>query len=347
MIKNFKLVVRKILNFIRKIIFLFSNFFFFLFCKYIKKPSVVYLGSINHSNLGDHAICISALKLMKNHGIKCVDIMQRELTKNFEKWIERKRICIALRGCGNIGNVWLREEEFHRYVIKRFPNNKILFFPESIFFTEDDLGKKESLISSKIYSSHRNLTIFVRDKISFERALNLFDRKIIRLVPDIVFYLRDTIKKKEHKNLEKVLFLIRNDKETNKENSKILHELIEYFKIQNVDVEISNTISSKRIIGRTSRNRYLNRFFAKMLSADLIVTDRLHGMIFSYCLDIPFIAFDNSNKKVKSSFEWIQNSGYGVFYTGQTDFLTLIEKSFSCKGCSKFDFSSIIASIKK
>ena len=42
--------------------------------------------------------------------------------------------------------------------------------------------------------------------------------------------------------------------------------------------------------------------------AELVITDRLHGMIFCYITGTPALVFLNNNHKVKSSYFWINNA---------------------------------------
>ena len=45
----------------------------------------------------------------------------------------------------------------------------------------------------------------------------------------------------------------------------------------------------------------------------LIITDRLHGMIFSFITNTPCIALPNSNGKIKGVYKWIANKGSVLF----------------------------------
>lgn len=42
----------------------------------------------------------------------------------------------------------------------------------------------------------------------------------------------------------------------------------------------------------------------------LIITDRLHGMIFAYITKTPAIVLPNSNFKITGCYEWIKECGY-------------------------------------
>lgn len=55
----------------------------------------------------------------------------------------------------------------------------------------------------------------------------------------------------------------------------------------------------------------LNEFLALIKSKELVVTDRLHCMIFCVITKTPCIAFDNSNGKISAVIEsWLKNCSY-------------------------------------
>ena len=52
-------------------------------------------------------------------------------------------------------------------------------------------------------------------------------------------------------------------------------------------------------------------FLEKIKELKLLVTDRLHGMIFSYITGTPCIVFDNKNHKVSESYNaWVKGCGF-------------------------------------
>ena len=59
----------------------------------------------------------------------------------------------------------------------------------------------------------------------------------------------------------------------------------------------------------------------------LVVTDRLHGMIFSTICGTPCIAFSNTTGKVKGVFDWLSKENDYVFFAENIeDFESIIEK---------------------
>ena len=50
----------------------------------------------------------------------------------------------------------------------------------------------------------------------------------------------------------------------------------------------------------------IKKLFKEIQESELVVTDRLHGMISSYINNVPAIVFSNYNHKIISSYEWVK-----------------------------------------
>ena len=62
-----------------------------------------------------------------------------------------------------------------------------------------------------------------------------------------------------------------------------------------------------------NRQREVTKKLKEFSEAKLIVTDRLHGMIFAALTNTPCIALSNSNGKVQAVYEWIKENEYIIF----------------------------------
>jgi len=61
------------------------------------------------------------------------------------------------------------------------------------------------------------------------------------------------------------------------------------------------------------REHRLRDIWKDFSTAELVITDRLHGMIFAAITGTPCIALDNSTGKIANSYNWIQSLGYIKF----------------------------------
>lgn len=275
----------------------------------------ILMGVPHHNNLGDNAIAIAEEKYIKEN------FNQYQYHKLSEETLERciekvtkhidKEDLIFLHGGGNFGDEYLYVEEARRKVIQLLPNNRIIMFPQTIYFSDTEKGKKELLRSKEIYSKHKNLTILAREKISYEIIKKEFPNNRVIQTPDIVTYLKET---NNNQKREGLLFMIRNDREaklSNKEIEEVKEIAEKYF----TKIEWNDTARGEGILEK-NREKKLHELLEKYKRAKLVITDRLHGMIFAAITSTPCIALDNYNHKVKASSETLATCKY-IIYTDQ------------------------------
>ena len=158
-----------------------------------------------YPNPGDCMIWMGMEQFMHRHGIECIyrssaeTFMYRPLTDD---------VVICFVGGGNFGDLWNKEEQLVCKVSQLYPKNRIVVFPQSVYYCDE----KRLLSESAILSLHSDLHICARDKASF-KLLNLhFSNNNILLVPDMALYLHFShvpfVKEKRS-----LLFLKREDKE--------------------------------------------------------------------------------------------------------------------------------------
>lgn len=280
------------------------------FIKYLNsinyKNKVWILDACDHYNLGDQAILMAELDFLKDN-FKEYEIISVGLNK-YDRYIcDIKRIVktndiIFLHGGGNFGNYYRNAERIRRNIIETFPSNKIVLFPQTIYFSNDEEGKKELKKSIDIYSQHKELILVAREKISYDlMKMNFLNNKVL-LTPDIVLYLNKS-KNDDHRN--GALMCCRNDIEgmlTEQNKNYLVDILKKNFK----SIKITDTVGGNTFNDVENK---LNEF----IKSELVITDRIHGMIFAAITGTPCIALSNYNYKVKGTYEWIKNLGYIKF----------------------------------
>ena len=124
---------------------------------------VVLMGVPHHNNLGDNAIAYAEKKFIKDYlpEYDYYEISEETIDKCVYKVIDYidKDSLIFLHGGGNFGDEYLYVEEGRRKVIELFPENTIILFPQTMFFSETKQGKEELEKSKKIYSKHKKLIL--------------------------------------------------------------------------------------------------------------------------------------------------------------------------------------------
>lgn len=304
--------IKKILKFVLLRTF-YKIEYLYKYKKYRKENSRQYIlfGVPRHGNLGDHAILIAEHQFLKDIGINDVfDIpieMQNILINTLKKHVNQNDV-IMITGGGFIGSQWMEEENMVRQVLTTFFNNKTIIFPSTIYYKNDENSQKELEIDKKIYTQHKNLIICAREEITYKWIKENYPDIQSLLIPDIVLYLKNENNSSERENV--ALLCLRKDIEKNINDEKILR--IESTVKKYCQVKYTDTVVRKRITEK-NRDKELEEKLKEFSKAKLVITDRLHGMIFAAITDTPCIAIGNYNYKVKGVYEWIKNSGYIKF----------------------------------
>lgn len=127
------------------------------------------------------------------------------------------------------------------------------------------------------------------------------------LVPDMVLFSKyafDTVR-------DGVIFCMRQDKERS-----VNYELCEGLRSDLDRKGIRSRMMDTRYIhtiSQSDRINVLDSFLKRLSSAQAVVTDRLHGMVFCYITGTPCLALSNYNDKVKGVYEWIKDCNYIKF----------------------------------
>lgn len=294
---------------IRKIAFL-------KFLKYIWFPfgeKVYIIGTPTHTNIGDSAIVIAERLFLEKcqFAAKKIKEISVEEYRNYSKWIAKilkKKELVCLHGGGNMGDTWLGEEHLRQQMLQDFADNKIVVFPQTIYFSETEKGSQEKQRSVEVYNSKTNLTLIAREKKSFEIMKALYPNAQILLTPDIVLSLKTSDLTIEKTKRNGILLCMRDDIErsmTEEQRSNIEDFLKVYgCSYRKIDMH------AKKDISKDIRRDVVIQKLREFAGSECIITDRLHGMIFAAITETPCIVFSNHNHKVKGTYEWIQYLPY-------------------------------------
>lgn len=265
----------------------------------------------NHGNLGDHAIAYASKKYIEDK-FKGYEIIELDMFEIYKYGKVLKNILtsddyIFTLGGGNMGNLYHQEEWTRRFIIKNFKNINIVSLPQTINFTEDKNGEKEFNKTKLIYNSNKKLTLIAREKKSFEIMKNAFPNSNVIINPDMVFYLSNM---KLYEGLERsnIMICLRQDKEgyiTSEQRS----EIIDNIKRKYNNVIVSDTVIRKRV-NKDTREKELKKLWEQFYQSKVVVTDRLHGMIFAVITKTPCVVIRNTDHKITGSYEWIKNLNY-------------------------------------
>ncbi|MFA9558199.1 polysaccharide pyruvyl transferase family protein [Evansella sp. AB-rgal1] len=282
-----------------------------LYFKIRKKDQsrIFIIGTPLHGNLGDHAIAYAEKTILEGHlgNFEVIDIQFNEVNQSInllKRFITEKDI-IVLNGGGNFGIEYFEEEELRRKFILSFPEQKIVVFPQTIYFGNSERAQKELIKTKTIYNAHQNLVLIAREEKSFLFMEREFNYNRVLLTPDIVLYLNESESKQ---NRNGIIFCFRKDVEGILD-SNYKEQLIKDISLLNNKIIITDTVVNK-LIAKSKREIEVKKIWSQFRNSQLVITDRLHGMVFAAITGTPCIVFNNYNHKVKGTYEWIKHLPY-------------------------------------
>lgn len=267
-----------------------------------KGNKLILLDLPTHGNLGDHAIGVSEYDFIKrkypnehiyrfsfNQCRFCLNYLTKYITDNDK---------IYLPGGGFLGDLWKNENEVILNILKSFKKNRIIIFPQTIYFNKKNKNELEALKNA--INAHEKLTVCVRERKSYDFMKSLINCAVL-LVPDIA--LEYKFKNKAIKKNGKILLCFRNDKEQIFDHQNVSNNLNK----EHIEFDYSSTISNHDIKVKNARKE-VDAKIKEFASYSLVICDRLHAMIFSYLGGTSCIAFDNLSKKISGVYEWIKDT---------------------------------------
>lgn len=293
-----------------------------------RKPAFILFNSPDYSNLGDHAIAMAERKLFHRlfPEVEFIEISCQQYIR--ENMLIRNVIqdedILLITGGGYLGSLWLWLEDITKNIIRQYPENKIIIFPQTIYFENSALGESEKIALSAVLDSHTDLTVMLRDKVSYQLALELSDDSIRKLlIPDLALSLEYESSFERRGSL----ICIRDDKEAaGIDEIHIEHILRE----KGIEAERFTTISAEDVF-LDNRERNVIELLDKISQASVVITDRLHAMIFCALTNTPCIAFDNLSGKVAESYQWIKGNPHIVLCEKEEQFEECLRQALEGK----------------
>lgn len=219
---------------------------------------------------------------------------------------------IFLHGGGNFGDVWPAHQNFREAVLARYPDRKIVQLPQSVHFSN------ESAIDqcARAIAGHPDFTLLVRDQESYDLCSKRFDCQVT-LCPDSAYMLSDLATRVGPITPQGTLCLFRTDHEARGDTDKLsafqdiariedwleeppiktpVHKAID--RIGRIGALEMPMMSQREASFRRMAWTRIDRGVAQLLSAEHVVTDRLHAHILSALLGIRHVVIDNSYRKI-------------------------------------------------
>ena len=286
----------------------------------VKKRFFIFLAA-DYGNIGDLAISSAQEKFIKENLTDCevfpVPISKTRLWLDSIKKQVNSEDIITIIGGGNMGSLYPDIEDLRQLVIRSFPYNKIVCFPQTLDWDESKSSNKALKKIVKTYSAHSDIHIFARELITYKKLEEVFNGQQnvkIGFVPDIV--MSTSAKQLGVVNSSKptgILTCLRNDKEC---ALKAEHYTILDGAIGDTGLTITKTDTHAGGSGlsKAECNKLLSNKIQQFAEAQLVITDRLHGMILCMLSGTPCLVLPNSNHKIRQTYlDWLKDHPRLIF----------------------------------
>lgn len=188
-------------------------------------------------------------------------------------------------------------------IMKYFPNNKLIIFPQTVNFYTPFIKH----YISNCFSNNKNTLLLCRDETSYKNAQELFPNTPLLLYPDIVTSLIGTYESTKEK--EGVLFCMRDDIEafyTSEQISELINRFGDIRK-EKIDTTLHNIIPEEM---DKKREEIIYQMIKKISSFKVVITDRYHGTIFSAIASTPVIVINSADHKLSSGVNWFPKNEF-------------------------------------
>lgn len=292
-----------------------------------ENPKVILLDVPNNGNMGDQAIVLATEMYYRKVHPNCnfVEITNKDMNSSL-KPLKRKITSsdvILWNGGGNIGDLYPDDEVIRWATLKKFKRFKTIIFPQTVYFKN---GIKSDYFRKSVnsFKYNLNLLLFVRERRSKQFVEKFYTDVHVHLVPDIVFSLENNIPEKVFSDERTgVLTLLRSDIEKSKYDLSNIYKVLNKKKLQ---VNHGDTFIKNLVVTKTNRKNLVFNKLQEIARHKMVITDRLHGMIFAYLTHTPALVIENNNWKIRSTYEtWLKKANY----------IELIPNNLTEKGAKK------------
>jgi pyruvyl transferase EpsO len=297
--------------------------------------TVAHVAYPDHWNAGDPAIWLGEKAALERLGAQ---VAYECKWQEYNRDVMAERIgegLILIAGGGNLGDLWPNHQLFRERILKDFPNNRIVQFPQGICFEDERNLDRFREFSER----HGQYHLLLRDQQSMGFAAQHLDVPVT-LCPDMAFSLGKLTRPASP--VHDIVWLARTDKESLGRGAYPAHDGIEVSDWLNLTAEDEPDRAAVKQLSDRCQQLYrqlesgaaddsavvrqrseLNEEIAwirvrrglRMLSAGRVVmTDRLHGHILSLSMGIPHVVMDNSYGKISSTWNtWTKSCQCGVW----------------------------------
>ena len=284
----------------------FDKYVYPVIGKHPEKKDVFLVLSPTYKNLGDHAIAKAEIDLLNECGIEfrevTIDVVKIMAKHNDYKVFGCSTVLIT--GGGYLGTLWPHMHEMTSKIIEHNPKAKIVILPNTIYFDQTSEGEKLFEHSLEVFNLPNIKKIYLREKISYDKVCDKYSN--VKLMPDMVMHINESRPGTERKGC---LICLRNDKEQTLNEYQTLAVYDSVRQLFEDDVIVTDMRNNTDVL-LDERMEKLEQKFDQYRNAELVITDRLHGMIFSAITSTPCIVMNSRSHKLIGCYEWLKPLDY-------------------------------------
>ncbi len=263
----------------------------------------------DYGNIGDSAIFLGQLAALAALGLPAPRFISGSRSWNLNEIRELAGgATLLLSGGGSFGGAWPEFHERRLALLWAFPENPVVQLPQSIWFR--DTSTLDA--TRQAVRAHPSFQLFVRDRESARLALEALEVQPI-LCPDAAFVLG--AQQRPILPSVRTLWLMRRDQESLHEAFPDMCTTVDWTQqpLTPLRVTASLLARSRRRLAPSRALRKLNRLLYQPLAekrlqrglrllstAEVVVTDRLHGHILCLLLGIPHVLLDTRHGKLSA-----------------------------------------------
>ena len=295
-----------------------------------KKNRVIYFELPCFDNLGDHAIAYVTESFLSDrfnetpeYQLFIVDAWDTDsAVTSLRKCILPGDI-IVCQGGGNFGSLYDFAESFRRKSIKPFKKNRIVVMPQTIYYSDDSDGKQQLVADQEVINPCKKITLFARDAQSYNLMKEYFDCDVQQMHDVVSMY---DASKWDSETRKGIVVCLRSDKESALSASDKIR-IIE--KCENISetVRVTDTCTHYDVDSK-DRSEVISNKLRLLGSAELVITDRLHGMIFSMITNTPCIVLGNNHHKVYETYKTFKDCNYLCFANNSDELIELLAQMY-------------------
>lgn len=274
-----------------------------------ERQKIVLLGTPYHSNLGDYAQTYCIEQMVKDQYAE-YDFFSFEVSQQSDfdysslllairdKLTEKDTILI--QSGMHLTDVYKNEQNLLRQALKVFRENRMIILPQTMFYMNDE--NKQSFLS--YMGEFDNVMFYAREQHTFEEAKKYLKTGNVSMCPDVVHSLIGRFQKYDFER-KGILVCKRKDDDDILISTSELKESLENLSMEIHWMDTELEISPSELKMDTAY--ILNDIVREMSKYQLVITDRLHGTIFSLIANTPVLLIGLKSDKVQANYEWYKN----------------------------------------